>query len=249
MATMRKFLFEADFDSAKKKKQKKARELARPVEVAEAPPPPPPPPTVLESEALRMEAEAYQRGLAEGEAKGRAAGEEKGRMEATNAYNESVERQTAQALQQIAAQVTQLAHKHRDAMKVSQEEALRVAHAAIMALHPVYGPRHGADEVAAVVIDTLNRLRDEPQATVRVSGATADRLQESLDPVLDRLGFQGELILQADDSMADGDVVVDWRGGSAQRSSRAIADAVLCAIEAAIPPNAADEGAAAEAES
>jgi len=242
MATMRKFLFETEFDPAKRKaSREKSAAQQKAVEIEEEAPPPPP--TVLESEAKRMEAEAYQRGLQEGEAKGRSEGEAQGRAQADQAHAEAIEQQTAAALDAIGRHLHTLVTTHRDADGVSREEALRVVHAAMKAVHPVFSERHGPDEVAAVVIDALDRLREEPQATVRVSEKTAESLQDALDPVLDRLGFQGELILQVDDSMGDADVDVSWRGGSTRRAADEVNAAVLSAIEAAMPP-AKDDGAA-----
>lgn len=238
MATMRKFLFETDFDPPKKKKQAEPE----PEPVIEEPPPPPPPPTVLESEALRMEAEALARGLAEGEAKGRAEGEAKGKAEATKAFEASLERATAECLAGIADQLSTLVTTHREAMRVSQTEALAVARAATAAVFPEYEKRHGADEVAAIVGDVLDRLREEPQATVRVSETAAEALQIALEPVLDRLGFKGELILQVDPQFSAADVEVSWRGGGAQRTSAELRMAVDQAIAAVLPTDAPSIG-------
>lgn len=237
MATMRKFLFETEFDPAKRKAKAKPVREEKPVELEDAPPPPP---MVLESEAKRMEQEAYQRGLAEGEAKGRSQGEAEGRAQAEQAHAAAIERQIAGALDAVGRNLHTLVTSHQDAMAISREEALRVVHAAMRAVHPVFSERHGPEEVAAVVVDTLDRLRDEPQASVRVSEKTAESLQDALDPVLDRLGFQGELILQVDAAMNDADVEVSWRGGSTRRSADAVNDAVLTAIAAAMPASGDD---------
>jgi len=236
MATMRKFLFETDFDPPKKKKQAEPE----PEPVIEEPPPPPP--TVLESEALRMEADALARGRAEGEAKGRAEGEAQGKAAATQAFEASIERAAAEALAGIAEQLSTLVNTHREAMQVSQTEALAVARAATAAVFPEYEKRHGADEVAAIVGDVLDRLRDEPQATVRVSEAAAEALQSALEPVLDRLGFKGELILQVDPQFSAADVEVSWRGGGAQRTSAELRMAVDQSIAAVLPPDAPSIG-------
>jgi flagellar assembly protein FliH len=65
----------------------------------------------------------------------------------------------------------------------------------------------------------LSELHDEPRLVVRVADALLDPLNESLQAARSSAGFEGKIVLLADDSVANGDIRIEWADGGAERDS------------------------------
>ncbi len=103
-------------------------------------------------------------------------------------------------------------------------------------LFPALTRRHGTKEIEAVIQDSLDRLRDEPRVVVRVADGRLDALKERIDALTAKAGFDGKVVLLADEEIADGDVRVEWADGGAERDSERLWREIEKAVQRALGP-------------
>jgi flagellar assembly protein FliH len=212
LAAVRKFTFDNDFDRPKAPAPK-----VEPQVVAEAPPPPPPP-TFSEEELAAAVAEARKTALAEGTGKGKA---EAGAQ---------IERQTASALNAIANHFAKIEAEVKAAVGAMRETTVELSLAMVRRLFPEFARQHGLDEVKALLGRNLDTLRTEPRFTVRVAAGQADLLRGEVETLAQSRGYEGRIVVTADESLKAGDCRIEWSQGGMIRS----ADEIWKAIEAAM---------------
>lgn len=218
-ATVRKFLFDHDFDDARPAKK------PDPTPQAAAPPPPPPPaapppPTFSAADLAKARTQGYQ----EGEKAGRAAGIQAGKGEAEAQFN----RQMQQALQKLADGVHALMVDRQDLEAARTRDPLLITLAIVRRLWPELVRRHGLDEIEALVASCLGDLTDEPKLMVRVHASVLDPVRERVETLARERGFEGRLVIAGHDRIPPGNCHVEWATGGALRDI----EAALAQIEA-----------------
>lgn len=214
MAVVRKFTFDRDFDAPRAPAPKPEPEIV----IEDLPPPPPPAPTFSEEELAAAVAEARNTAFAEGQAKGKA--------EATA----MTERQTATALTAIGNHLAKIDGEVTAAVGGMRETTVAVSLAMVRRLFPEFAREHGLDEVKGLIGRCLDTLRTEPRFTVLVSSAQSEGLRNEVEALAQSRGFEGRIVVTADDKMKPGDCRIEWSQGGMIRS----ADEIWKAIEAAI---------------
>jgi flagellar assembly protein FliH len=230
MAVVRKFTFDNDFDAPKVV----AAKLVPDIVVEDVPPPPPPPPSFSEEELAAAVAEARKSALAEGLAKGQA--------EAAA----QTERQVAAALNAIAAHFARMDGEIREAVGQLSDTTVELSLAMVRRLFPEFARDHGLDEVKCLLGRCLDSLRAEPRFTVRVASGQDETLREQIDGLARSRGFEGRIVVTADETLQPGDCRIEWAQGGMIRSADEIWKAIEAAMQQALisatdTPSAADE--------
>ncbi len=207
---MKKFLFDNDFGLPAEPPPSR-ESLPKEVEIAEpeADPIEPEIPQIDEAEIERARQAAY----AEGEAAGRQA--ERSDMEA----------QSLAVLSTCEAKLSRLLEQQeREAESVSSD-AVAIARAAIKKLFPNFAERGALDEVEALIATCMGRLKGEPRIVIRLCDEMLDTVKERLGKIAQKNGFQGKVVLLAEEELGPGDVLIEWADGGAERDSgRLLAD-------------------------
>ena len=191
MNSVQKFLFETSFDG---------------VEDETAPPDAPPhtnPQSFGESELERARDEGF------------AAGREQGLMEAAG----SIENASARTLEAIAGEIRALLPALAQDAERRNGEALKAAVTIVRKLFPRTAEAHGTAEIEALVAQCLGQLRDEPRVVVRVCDQLLDPLNERLGGLAADCGYEGKIVLLAEEALLPGDAKVEWADGGAERDS------------------------------
>lgn len=202
MAAVEKFMFGRDFEAEANEPATKRTASEQPPE-----PEPEPEPTYGEEELAAAVAEARKEAHAEGVAEGRRQAE----AEADQALTQSLDR--------LSNAISDLLQTEADHQERRDREQLQVAVQLMQRLFPALTRRHGAKEIEAVVQESLNRLRDEPRVVIRIADRRLDALKDQIDKLTTKAGFDGKVVLLADDEIADGDVRVEWADGGAERDN------------------------------
>lgn len=216
MSDFEKFLFDTSFDS-ERVREAKARAAAEAEAAAE-----PPPPTFNEEELEAVRRNAFDEGRAAGLA------------EAEQAQGRRLAEMVAalpQHLQNLAVEIESQADARR-------RSTLEAAVTVVRKLFPHLARDSGLDEVCAVIDSCLERLRDEPRLVIRCADADLDALKERVEASVQRSGFEGKLVFLADETVASGDVRVEWADGGAERNQADLWKEIDAVIARALAPAA-----------
>jgi len=217
VTVIRKFTFDNDFDRPRPAPKPEPTPV-----VVEAPPPPPPPPMFSEEELAASVAEAKRAGLAEGTAKGRA--------EATA----QIEKQTANALQAIGNHFAAIDREVQATAGTVSETVVELSLAMTRRLFPELARRHGLAEIESLLERCLDMLKVEPRFTVRVAADQREALVERIDALAGQRGFEGRVMVVADDALKAGDCRIEWAQGGMIRSAADIWKGIEAAMEQAL---------------
>lgn len=233
MSETYKFLFETDFDEetgfADDPGFAADTELAESARGAHAEAEPPPSYSQEELDAARDE--GYRAGHAEGLEAGRAD------------VAAAAETAKADALDKLGERLEALRAEIQGSGEQRSRESLDVALTLVSKLFPALTRRYGREEIEDLIIDSLERLREEPRVVVRVADSQLDALRERVDELAAKSGFDGRIVLLADADLSEGDVRADWADGGAERDTGRIWREIESAADRALgSDDRADEG-------
>jgi flagellar assembly protein FliH len=180
--------------------------------------------TLVEAERRRVdgESQAYRKGFAAGE---------------TKAQGEAAQR-AATALALMADGLDKL-YKALAGIEMRLEtEAVEVAVAVAGKLSPALIAREPFAEISALATECFQHLVKTPHVVVRVGPAIYEIAKDKLEAIAQARGFEGRLVVMAEDSLAAGDCRIEWADGGVARDEAAtlaiIDDAVARYVAARI---------------
>lgn len=125
----------------------------------------------------------------------------------------------ADTLRQISGRMQAVLARMDNESEAMRADAVRLAMAAARAIAGAALDRYGADTIEACAREALAELRAEPRLAVRVAPELVEEIAERLDSEAARMGFEGAVIVRADEEVGPGDVVLEWRAGAVERTA------------------------------
>jgi flagellar assembly protein FliH len=222
MAVAQKFLFDQSFDG-----------------------PGGPAPTRARKPVTPAEASFNSADLAAAEAKGRAEGHAAGLAEAAASREEQVRATLVAIAERLAAMLSQKA----EAQSENERQIIETTRIIVGKLFPALTRRDGFAEIAALLTSCLRECLDEPRLVLRVPDALFEDAQSQLAPLVAAGGYQGKLVILADEALSGGDCRIEWADGGAERdmprSMREIEAAMTRALDGLSKSNDTTQHAAA----
>ncbi|MBF0093351.1 MAG: hypothetical protein HQL34_02275 [Alphaproteobacteria bacterium] len=199
MAEAHKFMFDVDFDEP----ETPPPEMVE-IEESEIEPEPviPPAPTFSEEELAAAREDAY------------AAGRDQGVRDAM----QTDEHRIADAVEVLSRGFRDLSSAQEKANETTARLAVALAVTMTRKLLPETARRHGSEEVAAVVAKVMPHILEQPRVFVRVPPDLVEPLRSGLTEIADSNGYEGRLLLVADETMGPADCRIEWADGAAERS-------------------------------
>jgi flagellar assembly protein FliH len=176
--------------------------------------------------------------MAKAREEGFAAGKEVGQK----AAEDLLERDIARTLENVTQQLAELGKAQAEAIERRDHETIEAALTIIRKLFPSLAEAHGMVEIETIIGDCLARLRDEARVVIRVANPVLDTVNERVAGLAAKAGFEGKLVLIAQEDLQAGDVRVEWADGGAERDSKALwaeIDSVLARAIGLIPSETA----------
>ena len=180
------------------------------------------PPTREEVEAAR--AESFSAGHAAGRAEAEA---------------ESLRIQ-AHVLRQFAEQFVALKQSQEAILRESTKDAVAIALAVGRKLAETLVAAHPLVEIESLLAHCLSRLMGEARIVLRTHDSLLDALQERIDEVTRRSGFDGHIILLGDETIALGDCRIEWADGGGERDMSKLAGDIEISIRRMVQAGVAD---------
>lgn len=168
--------------------------------------------TVVEAERRRADAEsqAYRKGFAAGQAQ---------------AEGEAAQRAAA-ALALIADGLSRLDRALTGIETRLETEAVEVAVAVAAKLAPQLIAREPFAEISALATECFHHLVTTPHVVVRIGSAIHEVAKGKLEEIARARGYEGRLMVLADDAMAPGDCRIEWANGGVNRDQAATLSAI-----------------------
>jgi len=142
----------------------------------------------------------------------------------------SIEQTSAQALTSICTQVSETS-RQIDLIRTSIiEDAMKIVTAAIHKVVPELARHNALSEIERLIGECLQAIYDEPRVVVRSHDRIISALQTRIDAIAASHGFQGKIVLFADEQLNENDCLIEWADGGAER----ILDNIWKQIDAAI---------------
>jgi flagellar assembly protein FliH len=209
MSAARKFLFDVNFDAA-------------PDAVVPAAQPKPVEPRFSAAELEQARKAAFAEGQAAGQA----------------AALRGIEKTAADALQRAADQTALLLQAQAASDGQAMRSATATAVAILRKLQPELARRKGLAEIEAVLAQCLETMREEPRVLVRVHDSLLDPLRERLDTISATVGYEGRIVIIADEALAVGDCRVEWADGGVERDTARLWREIDAALARAVASEA-----------
>jgi flagellar assembly protein FliH len=185
--------------------------------------------TMVEHERRRADAEsqAYRNGFAAGEAK---------------AQQETAER-VAVALGLVADSMDGLNRGLTGIETRLETEAVEVAVAVAGKLAPALIAHEPFAEISVLAGECFQHLVKTPHVVVHVGSAIHAMAEEKLADIGQARGFEGRLMVVADDTLAPGDCRIEWADGGVKRDEAATRGAIDDAVARYVAARATAAGA------
>lgn len=110
-------------------------------------------------------------------------------------------------------------------------DALEVAMITVGKVLPTLIESNAIDEIEGLVKQCLTELRSEPRVAIRLHAASLEAFKSRLEPIAGATGYEGKLVLLADDDLAPSDCKVLWAEGGASRTAEDISRTVTAAVQ------------------
>ncbi|MGX6648509.1 hypothetical protein ACWCOP_11280 [Maricaulaceae bacterium MS644] len=151
--------------------------------------------------------------------------------EARNGEEARAAQEAADALKQVAGKLQTMIARLDAESEALRHDAARLAIAAARAVAGAALDQYGADTIEQCVREALTDLRAEPRIAIRVAPHLADALGERIYEYARREGFEGAVVVRADEEAAAGDCVIEWRAGAVERTAAEIEQRIADAVK------------------
>lgn len=143
------------------------------------------------------EADAFKRGVAQGEAEA----------------NAKIERRLATVISQASERMADMSKKFASLEARLEAEAVEVAVAIARKLAPALIAREPLAEIEALVVDVLTHVRSAPHVAVRVAEDLVEPAGRRLKEIAEQRGFMSRLVILPAPELKADEVRVEWADG------------------------------------
>ena len=137
----------------------------------------------------------------------------------------------AEALRQLAGRMQAVIARMDAESEQMRADAARLAVTAAKVIAGKALENYAEDTIEECAREALNDLRAEPRLAVRVAPNLADPIAERLYAAAEQSGFDGAVVVRADEEVSTGDVVLEWRAGAIERTAAEIEARISDAVE------------------
>jgi len=169
----------------------------------------------------------------------RAAGFEEGRRTALADAAAAQDAAIAATLPIIADRLTALLSGLDDIRDDSERAAAELAVAIARKFVPALTRRGALDEVTALAAECLREALHEPRVAVRVPDAVFEAIRDRLDALKTAAGFEGRIVVLAEETMQGADCRIEWADGGAERDEARLWREIDAAVERNLTPRPA----------
>ena len=134
----------------------------------------------------------------------------------------AIERQISDTLGTVDERLTHLISDQEQSNAANAGDAVTVAMTIVRKIFPHLNRRHALDEVEGLVEQSMEKIVNEPRVTIHVGAALYDSLNQRLTAIVSKAGYGEKVVLRADSTLLEGDCLIEWAEGGAERNTTAM---------------------------
>lgn len=146
-----------------------------------------------------------------------------------NELHDFEEKRAANVLAEISAKLDALSAQRAANLQSASESAVEIAVAMCRKALPTLAAQGALTEIEGHIARTLNEVHGEPRVVVRAAEQNIASLQAHIDTLTS--GFDGEIVVLADDQLAATDCHVMWADGGSERDVQRTRSEIDKAVE------------------
>ena len=165
-------------------------------------------------------------------------GYEEGMRDGAAKAAEAQEALKTDMLERLASSLQARTRQHQEGLDIIAASMSQILVEAIEKLLPVYLKKHGAEEILGVFQSCIGNVQNISRITVRVHADCSDEFERELVEIARSRDFDKLLSVERDESLAPGDIEIDWgTGGLEHRLGQMIGHLheAVALIEANLP--------------
>lgn len=139
------------------------------------------------------------------------------------------EKRAADMLAEMSAKLGNMSAERARDLQSATESAVEIGVAMCRKVLPALAAQNALSEIEGHITRTLAEVHGEPRVVVRVSEENVARLQPGIDSLAG--GFDGKIVLLADDQLAASDCHVMWADGGCDRDVQRTLSEIDKAVE------------------
>jgi flagellar assembly protein FliH len=147
---------------------------------------------------------------------------EEGKQEGLAATTETLTKQINETLALIDQKLVVAFQTQDAANEVMGRSALSVAKGICTKMLPALAEKHAFDEVERVITSVFAKLLEQPSTTITVHPSLKDHIEERINELSAGKGYEGKIILNAEQSMEPSDCKIEWFNGGSERDAQSI---------------------------
>jgi len=147
---------------------------------------------------------------------------ELGKAEGLSTAKQQQQEAISQTLASISDDLKQLIQAEGDRNIVKNADVATLTLKVSKKLLPGLAKKYALGEIETTLINSLNERHEEPRLAIRVPDNLLEPLKQKIDQMVKDQGFAGQVILLADEAMAQTDCKVEWADGGAERDFEAL---------------------------
>ncbi|MEM6616503.1 MAG: FliH/SctL family protein [Pseudomonadota bacterium] len=158
--------------------------------------------------------EQYYAAIKAARTAGHAAGYQEGRSNAEKTADAQFAAHTSAVSEALSRIINELDKEIVDHAAASSELAMTVARV----LAPTLVAREPLAELETLFTDCASHLKKTPKLTISVHDSLVEAAEKRLQPIADRIGFEGRMTVIGDPDVAIGDCRIIWSDGGVIRT-------------------------------
>lgn len=155
-------------------------------------------------------------------ARARAEGQQAGRDEATRDMASAMEQRVANTLDAINTQVANLFDAYAMDKDQHSRDAVAVATVIVRKLFPALNMDKAMDEIEHMIVEAMKRTSGNPTLIIRAPKDMHQEIADKAKELAALRGHEGTITVVVDETIATGDIAVEWDGGGMTRDTNFI---------------------------
>jgi flagellar assembly protein FliH len=152
--------------------------------------------------------------------------------------SEAIAKELVVAMEGLADQVNTLFAQQAKLQDRVERDAVQLAIAMARKLAATALEMNPHAEIEALIAECMEASREQPKIVIRLSGQQCEPIAAKMEELKGKNGFTGDVIVIGDEDIQDGDCLVEWPDGGAERRSAQISQAIEKLVQAFVmkPP-------------